>query len=73
MREKVKQFFISLMSQDMGKQARQVEFLTVVVFILLLVLVGFLWQYKIEITTFENGQRVVIGKMNIFELLLSKK
>lgn len=72
MRDKIRNFFLGLLSQDMAKQARQVEIITIVVFIILLILAGFLWQYKIELTAVKDHERVVIGKMNVFELLLSK-
>jgi len=72
MREKINNFFLSLLSQDMARQARQVEILTFVLFLLLLIVVGFLWQYQIELTGLQDGKRVIIGKMNVFELLLSK-
>ena len=61
MRSKIKEFFESLFTQDMGRQARQVEALTIIVFIILLFVIGFLWQYK------------VVDQLNIFELLLSKR
>jgi len=73
MREKMRNFFLSLLTQDMAKQARQVEVLTILIFFLMLGVVWSLWQYKIELTAFSEGQRVVIGKLNIFELLLSRK
>jgi len=66
MKGKLKNFFTSLLTQDMAKQARQVEIITVLVFIALLVVIGLLWQYQIELTG-------PAPKMNIFELLLSKK
>ncbi len=72
MREKIKKFFLSVLSQDMGKQARQVEILTLVVFLFLLITVGVLWQYQIELTAPKDGSRVVVARLNIFELLLSK-
>lgn len=61
MRPKIKKIFGSLFTQDMSRQARQVEILTIIVFIILLFVIGFLWQYK------------VADQLNIFELLLSKK
>ena len=61
MRSKIKEFFESLFTQDMGRQARQVEVLTIIVFIILLFVIGFLWQYK------------VVGQLNIFELLIAKR
>jgi hypothetical protein len=73
MREKIRKFFISLLTQDMAKQARQVEIITALAFIALLIVVGLLWQYQIELTALKDGQRIVVAKMNIFELLLSKK
>jgi threonine/homoserine/homoserine lactone efflux protein len=72
MREKIKNFFLSLLSQDMAQQAREVEILTLVIFALLLIVVGFLWQYQIELTRLQEGKRIPVGKMNVFELLLSK-
>lgn len=73
MKGKLKNFFTSLLTQDMAKQARQVEIITVLVFIALLIVIGLLWQYQIELTALKDGQRIVVAKMNIFELLLSKK
>ena len=72
MREKVKKFFLSLLAQDMARQARQVEVITVLVFLFLLLTAGLLWQYKIELTAPSDGGRIIVAKMNIFELLLSK-
>lgn len=71
--EKIRKFFISLLEQDMAKQARQVEIITILIFIVLLVVIGLLWQYQIELTALKDGQRIVVAKMNVFELLLSKK
>ena len=73
MRKRIGNFFASLLSVDMGKQARQVEIATLVVFFLLLVTVGWFWQYKIELSELRDGKRVVIGKLNVFEILLSKR
>ena len=74
MRNKIKSYFLSLLSEDMGKQARRVELLTILAFFLLLFVAWSLWNYKIELTapTAEGG-RTIIAKLNIFELLLSKK
>ena len=73
MKEKIRGFFLSLLTQDMAKQASQVEFLTLIIFIILLLVTGWFWQYQIELTSLQEGKRVVVGRMNIFELLLSKK
>lgn len=73
MRDKIKNYFLSLLSEDMANQARRVELLTIIVFFFLLFTVWSLWNYKIELTAPSDGGRVVIAKMNIFELLLSKK
>lgn len=71
-KERWKAFFLSLLAQDMTKQARLVEFLTVAVFCLML-LVGFaLWQYPLELTAPRDGQRVTLARVNIFDLLLAK-
>jgi threonine/homoserine/homoserine lactone efflux protein len=69
----IKIFFASLLSQDMAKQARQVEILTVIVFVILLVVVWWLWNFQINITVPSDGGREVVATVNIFELLLSKK
>jgi hypothetical protein len=58
--------------QNMGQQARLVEMVTVIIFILLILVTGWLWQYKIELSDVREGKRIVIAKINIFELLLSK-
>jgi hypothetical protein len=73
MKGKSNNFFTSLLSQDMAKQARQVEIITIVVFVLLLIVIWQLWQFKLEITQLTPEGKVVIAKLNIFELLLSKK
>ncbi len=70
---RIKNFFLSISSQDMAKQARQVEIATIVVFILLLLTIGWLWQFQIDITVPVEEGREVVARMNIFELLLSKK
>jgi len=73
MRERDWSFFRSLLTEDMAKQARQVEGFTLAVFVLLLLLTVWLWQYKIELTGRRDGRPVVIGKFNIIEILLSKR
>jgi len=72
MKEKKRSFFLSLFAQNMGQQARLVEMVTVIIFILLILVTGWLWQYKIELSDVREGKRIVIAKINIFELLLSK-
>lgn len=69
----MKRFFLSLLSQDMAEQAKQVEIMTMMVFIVLLLVVLWLWQFKIDLTAPAEPGRKVIAKMNIFELLLSRK
>ena len=69
----IKNFFSNLLHQDLEKQARQVEISTILVLIILVVVVGFLWQYKIELTLPVDEGRQVVARMNIFELLLSKR
>ena len=64
---------ISLLSQDMAKQARQVEIITLIVFATLLATAWWLWQFKIDITVPVEEGREVVARMNIFELLLSKQ
>jgi hypothetical protein len=70
----VKNIFQSILAQDMAKQARMVELITLAVFAFLLLVVILLWQFQISITVpGPEGQRIVVDQMNIFELLLSKK
>lgn len=69
----IKNFFASLLSQDMAKQARQVEVISIFVFIILLAVVWWLWNFQINITVPSDGGREVVATVNIFELLLSKK
>lgn len=69
----IKKFFNALLSEDMAKQARQVEFLAIIVFIVMLVVAWWLWQFQIELTVPAEEGRQVIARMNIFELLFSKK
>ena len=69
----VKNLFQSLLSQDMGKQARQVQIIALIGFVFLLLTVSWLWQYQIELTEPTASGRRVIAKMNVFELLLSKQ
>ena len=70
---KIKNIILSLFTQDMEQQVGQVKILAVMVFFILLLAAGWLWQYKIELTAQRDGQRVVVAKMNVFQLLLSKK
>lgn len=70
---RLKNFFFSLLSEDMAKQAKWVEGLCLVVFIVMLLIGGWLWQYQLELTKMEDGKKVVVRQLNIFELLLSKK
>jgi hypothetical protein len=58
---------------DMGQQARQVEILTFFVFAVLLAVSLWLISFKIELTAPAEQGRQVIARVNIFELLLSKK
>ncbi len=70
---KIKNFFALILSADIAKQARQVEIITIIVFIFLLLTGWWLWQFKIDITVPVGEKRVVVDRMNIFEILLSKK
>lgn len=70
---KIKDIFRTILAQDMAKQARLVEIGAIIVFVVLLIVVWWLWQFQIEITVPIEEGRKVIAKMNIFELLLSKK
>jgi len=58
---------------DMGQQARQVEILTLIVFTVLLATSLWLLSFKIELTAPAEQGRQVIARVNIFELLLSRK
>lgn len=69
----MKNIFQSILAQDMAKQARVVEIITLAVFAILLLVVVLLWQLQIDITIPGPEGRIVIGHMNIFQLLLSKK
>jgi len=69
---RIKDLFDSLLSQDMGKQARQVEYVTAVVLLAMLLTIGILWQYKLTVTVRGNSGEPVPAKMNVFELLLKK-
>jgi hypothetical protein len=73
MKGRIKNLILSILSQDMAKQARQVEIATLIVFALLLLTVWWLWQFQIDITVPVEEGREVVARMNIFELLLSKK
>jgi hypothetical protein len=73
MKEKIKDFFLALLNQDMAKQARQVEIVMLGVFLLLLATFGWFWYYQIELSELRDGQRVPIGKYNIVQILLSKR
>lgn len=73
MKGKIKDLFSSILSQDMEKQARQVEAATIIVFIILLLTVLWLWQFKIDISVPKDGGREVVERMNVFELLLRKR
>lgn len=65
--------FKSLLSQDMTKQARQVEIIFIAASIIMLLTCWWLWQFKIELTVPAQAGREVIGKVNVFELLLMKR
>ncbi|MFA4844105.1 MAG: hypothetical protein WC632_04050 [Candidatus Margulisiibacteriota bacterium] len=69
---RIKDLFDSLLSQNMGKQARQVEYVTVVVLLAMLLTIGILWQYKLTVTVRGNRGELVPAKINVFELLLKK-
>ncbi|MBU0687084.1 MAG: hypothetical protein KKB81_04465 [Candidatus Margulisbacteria bacterium] len=68
----IRKLFSTLLSEDMGKQARQVEIITLIVFIILLIIIVGLWQFQIVLTAPGEAGREIIGKMNIFQLLLSR-
>ena len=70
---RISNFFMSLLSEDMGQQARQVEIITVIIFIVLIATVIWLWQFQIELTVPAEEGRAVVARMNIFELRLSKR
>lgn len=70
----MKQFIKSILEQDMADQARMVEIFTLVMFVLLIFVVWWFWQFQISITVpGPEGQRIVVGQINIFELLIFKK
>ncbi|MBU0672886.1 MAG: hypothetical protein KJ732_07665 [Candidatus Margulisbacteria bacterium] len=73
MSSKIKQLFNAILSEDMAKQARQVEFVTLIVFLILLGVCWWLWQFQINLTVPTEEGREVVARMNIFELLLSKR
>jgi len=58
---------------DMGKQARQVEILTLIVFTVLLATCLWLLNFQFALTVPSEQGRQVIARVNIFELLVSKK
>jgi hypothetical protein len=70
----MKKFITSILEQDMAHQARLVEIITLVMFVVLIFVAWSFWQFQINITVpGPEGQRIVVEQMNIFELLLSKK
>ncbi|MDD5463239.1 MAG: hypothetical protein PHG00_16720 [Methylococcales bacterium] len=69
---RIKDLFDSLLAQDMGKQARQVEYVTAAVLLVMLLTIGLLWQYKLTVIVRNNSGGQVPTKMNVFELLLKK-
>ncbi|MDD5382557.1 MAG: hypothetical protein PHH60_02765 [Candidatus Margulisbacteria bacterium] len=69
---RLKNLFSAILSQDMAKQARQVEAITVLVFVVLLCTVWWLWQLKLDIIqSVKDGQTITV-KMDVFDLLLSR-
>ena len=72
-KDRIRNAFLSLLSQDMEKQARQVEVLTLIVLAILIATVVWLWNFQIELTIPAEEGRAVIARMNVFELLLSKR
>ena len=69
---RIKELFQSVLSQDINKQARQVEIATLIVLFVLALLVLWLWYFQINITVPAEAGRQVVAQMNIFELLFSK-
>ncbi|MEA3493912.1 MAG: hypothetical protein U9R38_05955 [Candidatus Margulisiibacteriota bacterium] len=70
----MKNIFKAITQQEMARQARIVEIATLAVFAILVGVVIWLWQFKIELTQpGPDGGRMVIEQINVFELLLSKK
>ena len=72
-KDRIRNAFLSLLSQDMEKQARQVEVLTLIVLAILIATVVWLWNFQIELTVPVEEGREVVARMNVFELLLSKR
>jgi len=69
---KIKDIFENILAEDINKQARRVELITIIVFIVLALVIWWLWQFQLDIRlTTEKGTQIIV-KMNIFELLLSK-
>lgn len=56
----------------MPKQNRAIQLITILVFLLMMVLAGLIGQYKIDLYKIDNGQRVVMAKMTLFEILFQK-
>ena len=73
MRQKIKGFFLSLLSQDMERQAFQVEVFSIIMVILLLAFAWSMWNYRFDLTTRGPSGSTVVIKSNIFEVLLSKR
>jgi hypothetical protein len=69
----IKNLFKYIVAQDMEKQARIVELVTIIVIFVLAMVVLWLWNFKIDITVPGENGRIVISRMNIFELLFLKK
>lgn len=66
MKNKIRDFFLALLAEDMEKQARRVEALALLVFVVMLAITFCLWQAKFRLTA-------GAGETNLFELFLTKK
>lgn len=68
----IKDLFASILAEDINQQARRVELITLLVFIILALVVWWLWQFQLDISRVTDEGTLITIKMNVFELLLSK-
>ena len=57
----------------MAEQAREMEFVLLGAFVVVIMICGLLWQYRFDVQKVSQDQAAYSVKANIFELLMSKE
>ncbi|MBN2058097.1 MAG: hypothetical protein JW782_04830 [Candidatus Saganbacteria bacterium] len=73
MTSRIGTLFSRLLSEDINKQARRVELIALLVFVILGLFVWWLWQFQLNVSLVNAEGQPVTQQLNIFELLIMKR